>query len=360
MLATRESNELAERLLGDTITKQRINRGQLTIHADRGSSMASKPVAFLLADLGVTKSHSRPHCSNDNPFSEAQFKTLKYRPDFPDRFGSSRTPERSAAPSTAGTTTPTATPGSTCTRLPTSTTATPAESARNAPTPSPSPTRTTRNGSSTSHPARRACPAPPGSTDPNSRSCTQQSAQRHDPTRLTGSGRAGRPPGLRQPVDPQDPRDQRLADRPSPVLSALHPDQLVVAGPGRTLVRAAHRSPAPPRRPRQRHCPLSRYPGGARSRRVRPRRSLSSMGRWRRTLLISGSSASSALSTPRWPGWPGSSARAVARCGERSSDHPSQSLVRWSTFEGPGPLRKERRQKRSARLRATALTSVFQ
>lgn len=88
MVATRESKELAERLLSDTITKQRIDRDTLTIHADRGSSMASKPVAFLLADLGVTKSHSRPHCSNDNPFSEAQFKTLKYRPDFPDRFGS--------------------------------------------------------------------------------------------------------------------------------------------------------------------------------------------------------------------------------------------------------------------------------
>jgi putative transposase len=88
MVATRESKDLAERLLADTITKQRINRNQLTIHADRGSSMASKPVAFLLADLGVTKSHSRPHCSNDNPYSEAQFKTLKYRPDFPDQFGS--------------------------------------------------------------------------------------------------------------------------------------------------------------------------------------------------------------------------------------------------------------------------------
>lgn len=88
MVATKESKELAERLLGDTIAKQNIDPGQLTIHADRGSSMASKPVAFLLADLGVTKSHSRPHCSNDNPFSEAQFKTLKYRPDFPERFGS--------------------------------------------------------------------------------------------------------------------------------------------------------------------------------------------------------------------------------------------------------------------------------
>jgi len=88
MVASRESATLAERMFAETIRKQRIARGQLSIHADRGSSMASKPVAFLLAYLGVTKSHSRPHVSNDNPFSEAQFKTLKYRPDFPARFGS--------------------------------------------------------------------------------------------------------------------------------------------------------------------------------------------------------------------------------------------------------------------------------
>jgi putative transposase len=88
MLAERESAALAEQLLADTIGKQRVDRDQLTIHADNGSSMASKPVAFLLADLGVTKTHSRPHTSNDNPYSEAQFRTLKYRPDFPDRFGS--------------------------------------------------------------------------------------------------------------------------------------------------------------------------------------------------------------------------------------------------------------------------------
>ena len=86
MLATRESAALAEKLIADTCAKQHIGRDQLTIHADRGSSMTSKPVAFLLADLGVTQSHSRPHVSNDNPFSEAQFKTLKYRPDFPGRF----------------------------------------------------------------------------------------------------------------------------------------------------------------------------------------------------------------------------------------------------------------------------------
>jgi len=88
MLATHESAVLAEKLIADTAAKQGISRGQLTLHADRGSSMTSKPVAFLLADLGVTQSHSRPHVSNDNPFSEAQFKTLKYRPDFPKQFGS--------------------------------------------------------------------------------------------------------------------------------------------------------------------------------------------------------------------------------------------------------------------------------
>ena len=88
MLAPRESAALAEKLISDTCAKQHIGRGQLTIHADRGSSMTSKPVAFLLADLGITQSHSRPHVSNDNPYSEAQFKTLKYRPCFPARFTS--------------------------------------------------------------------------------------------------------------------------------------------------------------------------------------------------------------------------------------------------------------------------------
>ncbi len=88
MVAHRESATLAERFIHETCTRQGIGRAQLTIHADRGSAMTSKPVALLLADLGVTKTHSRPHVSNDNPFSEAQFKTLKYRPAFPDRFGS--------------------------------------------------------------------------------------------------------------------------------------------------------------------------------------------------------------------------------------------------------------------------------
>jgi putative transposase len=88
MVASRESKILAERLFDETIRKQGIERDQLTIHADNGSSMTSKPVAFLLADLGITKSHSRPHVSNDNPYSESQFRTLKYWPDFPDRFTS--------------------------------------------------------------------------------------------------------------------------------------------------------------------------------------------------------------------------------------------------------------------------------
>jgi putative transposase len=88
MIAERETAALAETLIAETCAKQGITRDQLTLHADRGSSMRSKPVALLLSDLGVTKTHSRPYTSNDNPYSEAQFKTLKYRPDFPDRFGS--------------------------------------------------------------------------------------------------------------------------------------------------------------------------------------------------------------------------------------------------------------------------------
>jgi len=88
MVAHRESATLAEQFIRETCARQGIGREQLTVHADRGSAMTSKPVALLLADLGVTKTHGRPHVSNDNPFSEAQFKTLKYRPTFPARFGS--------------------------------------------------------------------------------------------------------------------------------------------------------------------------------------------------------------------------------------------------------------------------------
>jgi len=88
MVADGESATLASQLIDQTCTKHGIPPGQLTLHADRGTSMKSKAVALLLSDLGVTKTHSRPHVSDDNPFSESHFRTLKYRPDFPGRFGS--------------------------------------------------------------------------------------------------------------------------------------------------------------------------------------------------------------------------------------------------------------------------------
>ncbi len=88
MVAERESGEFAKALIDETCERQGITPGQLTFHAYNGSAMVAQPVAFLLASLGITKSHSRPHVSDDNPFSEAQFKTLKYRPDSPERFAS--------------------------------------------------------------------------------------------------------------------------------------------------------------------------------------------------------------------------------------------------------------------------------
>lgn len=88
MIEERETGALAKDFLEQTINKYDINENQLTIHADRGSSMKSKTVAQMLSDLNVMKSHSRPHVSNDNPFSESNFKTLKYNPEFPERFGS--------------------------------------------------------------------------------------------------------------------------------------------------------------------------------------------------------------------------------------------------------------------------------
>ena len=166
MVATRESAALAEKLIAATCAKQGITRGQLSLHADRGSSMTSKPVALLLADLGVTQSHSRPHVSNDNPYSEAQFKTLKYRPAFPPGSPRSKPPVRTARNSSAGTTTSTATADSACTPPPTSTTATPRPSGQPAPRSWTPPTSPTPSASSPSHPPRRSCQAPPGSTRP--------------------------------------------------------------------------------------------------------------------------------------------------------------------------------------------------
>lgn len=88
MVAERESAELAGQLIEISCQRQEIEEEQLTVHSDRGPAMIAKSMALLLSDLGVTKSHSRPHVSNDNPFSEAQFKTVKYHPSYPDRFGS--------------------------------------------------------------------------------------------------------------------------------------------------------------------------------------------------------------------------------------------------------------------------------
>lgn len=87
-IAEVENGELAKAFIDDTLAGHGIKPGQLALHADRGTSMTSKPVAQLLIDLGVDRSHSRPHVSNDNPYSEANFKTLKYCPAFPGRFGS--------------------------------------------------------------------------------------------------------------------------------------------------------------------------------------------------------------------------------------------------------------------------------
>jgi putative transposase len=88
LLAEQETAKLAEMLIGETCAKQGIARDELTLHADRGGPMKAKSLAQLLIDLGITKSHSRPHVPDDNPYSEAHFKTLKYQPDFPGRFGS--------------------------------------------------------------------------------------------------------------------------------------------------------------------------------------------------------------------------------------------------------------------------------
>jgi transposase InsO family protein len=87
LIAPRECAELAQQLIADTVARHDVEPGRLALHADRGAAMRSKPVASLLVDLDVAKSHSRPHVSDDNPYSESQFKTMKYRPGFPERFG---------------------------------------------------------------------------------------------------------------------------------------------------------------------------------------------------------------------------------------------------------------------------------
>ena len=163
MLARAENAQLAKALLAETIERQQIPSGQLTLHADRGSLMVAQPVAFLLASLGVTRSHSRPHTSNDNPYSESQFRTMKYRPAFPDRLKAMRTPVPSAPASSAGTTTNTGTPVSASTPRPTSTTGGPRPSGTTAPPCSPPPTRPIRNASYGNRLSHPRFPSQPGS-----------------------------------------------------------------------------------------------------------------------------------------------------------------------------------------------------
>lgn len=163
MVATRESAELARRLIADTAAKQGIEPDSLTIHADRATSMTSRPVALLLADLGISKSHSRPHVSNDciprpasRRSSTARRRSSTARPSRP---GSARSRTRgpSARTSSPGTTASIATAGSRCTPRPTSTTAARPSSEKSGPTSSTPPTRRTRSGSSRTVQAS-ACP----------------------------------------------------------------------------------------------------------------------------------------------------------------------------------------------------------
>ena len=168
-VAAAETGDLAKAFIDQAIKSQGIETGQLTLHADRGTSMTSKPVAQLLVDLGVARSHSRPHVSNDNPYSEAGFKTLEYCPAFPGNFGSIQDAGPSAKRSSPTTTTSTATPASASTPPPQSTTAPPWRSAPNGPVPSTPPTPPTPTDSGTADPHHPSCPASPGSTTPHAK-----------------------------------------------------------------------------------------------------------------------------------------------------------------------------------------------
>ena len=163
MLAPRESAALAERLIAETCAKHGILPGQLTLHAARGGAMRSKPVALLLADLGVTKTHGRPQVSNDNPFSEAQFKTLKYCPQFPERFGSIEDGRAFGQVFFPGTTSSTVTAAWAFSRPPSCTSARPSRCARSGSRCSRPPTPRIRSASSTDGHTPRICRPPCGS-----------------------------------------------------------------------------------------------------------------------------------------------------------------------------------------------------
>ena len=191
MLAPRESAQLAERLIATCCRREGITRGQLTIHADRGAAMTSTSVALLLAELGVTKTHSRPHVSNDNPYSEAQFKTLKYRP--PSRRASAPWKMRAptAPPSSSGTTRSLATAVWACTRRVTCITVVRTRVAPNARWYSRPPITRGLTASSTNRPPQPPCPRPPGSTHPHRRRPHPLLSKLYPPgvsKSLTGSG----------------------------------------------------------------------------------------------------------------------------------------------------------------------------
>ena len=166
MVSPAETGELAEAFIADTLATHGIARDQLTLHADRGTSMTSKPVAQLLIDLGVARSHSRPHVSNDNPYSEANLKTLKYCPAFPGRFGSIEDAHAFCAAffdhynhvhrhAGIGLHTPASVHYGTADEI-----------RARAPSPSTPPTPPTRHDSVTADRRRPSCPPSPGSTNP--------------------------------------------------------------------------------------------------------------------------------------------------------------------------------------------------
>jgi putative transposase len=180
----RETAAISERLITDTIATHGVDATALTIHADRGAQQTAKPVAQLYADLGITRSHSRPRVSNDNPYSEAAFKTFKYRPDFPKSFDSL---DAAVTHSTAffdWSTSPTTTGASRCSPRPRSTTARPTPSSLTArPCSTPRMLRTP-NASSTSHPPPAGHQTKHGSTDPTRRTTQHTETQRTCPKNL--------------------------------------------------------------------------------------------------------------------------------------------------------------------------------
>ena len=156
-VAAGEDSAIAKDLIAQPIARPGVRPGQLTIHADRGTSMTSRTVAQVLEDLGVTRTHSRPHVSDDNPYIEAHFKTLKYCPAWPGTSTPSTTPGRGASSSSLGTTTSTATAPADSTRRPASTTAPPSRSALSGRSRSTPPTPPTWPASPLAH-CRRSCP----------------------------------------------------------------------------------------------------------------------------------------------------------------------------------------------------------